>query len=250
MHFNRLGTLWLTLLPPLLILGFILRFGVDVPFWDEWGIPGRLFELAVEGRLTVEDLFIQGNESRDAFRRLLLLVAGLTFGWHVTSLMVLGWLCVVLTFLVLLTMMPGFAGRRPFFFLPVALLLSALLFSPSQWESWLWGTLALGGSLRILCIVLCLRVLTTKMHFGVKCPICAVLSFLSTFTSAAGMVCWLLAFPLFRWGIEEREKRPPGNGRRVLWWTALYLVAGMVTIGFYFWDYSRPAHHPPSLLSG
>ena len=160
MHSNRLGTLWLTLLPPLLILCFILLLGVDVPFGDEWDMPGQLFERAVEGRLAVEDLFIQANESRDAFRRLLLLVVGLTLGWHVTSFMVLGWLCVVLTLLVLLTMVPGFAGRRSFFFLPVALLLSALLFSPSQWESWLWGTLALGGSLRILCIVLCLRVLT------------------------------------------------------------------------------------------
>ena len=245
MHFNRLGTLWLTLLPPLLILGLILRLGVDVPFGDEWDMPGQLFERAVEGRLTVEDLFIQQNESRDAFRRLLLLVVGLTLGWHVTSFMVLGWLCVVLTFLVLLTMVPGFAGRRSFFFLPVTLLLSALLFSPSQWESWLFGTLSLGGSLRILCIVLCLRVLATKMHFGVKCAVCAVLSFLSTFTSAPGMVCWLLACPLFRWGIDEREKRPPGDGRRVLWWSALYLVAAVATIGFYFWDYSRPAYHPP-----
>lgn len=64
-----------------ILLGFLItRFGVNVPFWDEWFTPGDLFnKIHSSGHISFPDLIAQHNESRKVFPKLLFLaVASLT----------------------------------------------------------------------------------------------------------------------------------------------------------------------------
>src|SRR3990170_7250782 len=136
---QTLKVLPIILLPAILALGLTLHFSVDVPFWNEWHLPGYLYERIIEGTITYHDFFTQNNESIQAFPNLIFVAVGFTLGWHVTIFMVLSWFCILLTFFILLKMLPGNTTKGPFTFPCTALLLGALLFSVSQLESQLWG---------------------------------------------------------------------------------------------------------------
>src|SRR5687768_8688400 len=72
----------LSLLPPCLVAALIVRYGVDVPFLDQWGwIP--LFEKLEHGNLTLADLFAQQTAHRFLFPRAFFLGLGLCTGWDV-----------------------------------------------------------------------------------------------------------------------------------------------------------------------
>ncbi len=225
-----------SLIPAVLALGLILHFAVDVPKEDEWITPGAMYQHLIEGSLTVQDLFSQHGESRDAFPRLIFLAVGLLFGWHVTLLMVLSWLCVLVTLLALLTMLPDSLKQWPPLLYGSAFLLGGLLFSPAQWENQLWG-IQLIFFIPPLCLVLSLWVQSTQISYGHKVLVCAVLSMIATFSYANGMVCWLLGNPFVRTWIIEWPEASGRERSKLLRWTAIYIILAVATIGFYFWGF-------------
>jgi len=88
---GRLGPLLVSLvvvgniLPALLLFYFVHRYGVDLPWWDEWDallIPLQLFD---SGRLTFTALFAQHNEHRMLFPRLITLANAMLFHWNRTA---------------------------------------------------------------------------------------------------------------------------------------------------------------------
>lgn len=73
------------LLPAALLFYFVHRFGVDVPFLDEWHafvIPLQQFD---QGTLGFSALLAQHNEHRMVFPRLLTLANATLFHWNRTA---------------------------------------------------------------------------------------------------------------------------------------------------------------------
>ena len=68
-------------LPVFLCFNFIYRFGVDVPFWDQWELVPFL-DLWASGTLSLGDLFSQHNEHRIFFPRLIMLLLAAATGWN------------------------------------------------------------------------------------------------------------------------------------------------------------------------
>ena len=57
---------------PALVLGWLVwRYGVNLPVWDEWNVPGVAIVQSVTEQITWEDWIYQHNESRKLFPRLL-----------------------------------------------------------------------------------------------------------------------------------------------------------------------------------
>ena len=55
---------WLAYLTPIaLLIGFVSRFSVNVPFWDQWGLV-NLFDKVGAGSASFGDFFAQHNEHR------------------------------------------------------------------------------------------------------------------------------------------------------------------------------------------
>ncbi len=236
--------LFVILLPAMVALGLILHFAVDVPIMDEWDTPLGMYYEIIKGDFdSFEHLFYQHNESRDAFPRLIFLAVGFTFGWHGPIFMFISWGCVLFTLFLLLNMLPRQSGQRSMVLLYIGVLISALLFSISQWENQLWG-IQLIEFIPPLCLALCLWIQTTRTSFRLTVMTCALLSIISTFSYANGMVCWLLGYPFLTvwmtdWNTVSRRERSHGIVS-----TALYLILAITTLSFYFWDYYKPPHTP------
>ena len=79
------------------------------------------------------------------------------------------------------------------------------------------------------------------IQFRLKVVVNAALALVATYWFANGMLLWLLAVPI-RWPAEREEVRP--RFKAVTGWYAVYGIAVAISIGLYFFDYTRPRQHP------
>jgi hypothetical protein len=229
-----------TALPPCLIAALILRYGVDFPFEDQWSLAD-LFVRSKEGALTFGDLFALQNEYRQFFPNLVIVGLGWLTRWDVRYEMFFSLLLAALISfnvwrLGLLTFGADDARRRPAF-----LLSNLLIFSPVQYLNWLMGE-QLVYFFPAACVTTCLVIAYSGMGLGVRFALCALLSAVSTFSSANGIFCWALFFPALAWG----GGRAVSNRTRVL--LGLACAAGLaLCAALYFNGYRSPPQHPSPL---
>lgn len=126
------------LVPVVLAFVYVYRFGINVPFSDQWAeVP--LFNKLSYGRLGLSDLFAQHNEHRIFFPRIVMLLLGTATAYNVVAEMYFIQLCAVATLIIfwLAFRDPSSGGGRYRLlqFVPVAF----LLFSLRQHSSMLQG---------------------------------------------------------------------------------------------------------------
>src|SRR5258706_3914549 len=184
----------LTLAPPCFLARLIFKYSVDVPQWDEWEYV-RLFERLSRGSLTIADLFAQMNEYRQFFPNLVIIALGwLTRGNVRYEMLVTLLVACLISFNVYRLAERTIDGDRiPRLFL--FLIANLIIFSPSQYENWLQGQ-QLVYYFPIACVSLCLLVAYSDWNLKTKFGACACLSVVSTFSSANGILCWLLVLPV------------------------------------------------------
>ena len=223
---------------PFVFLACLVRaYGVDVPYWDQWGLVPMLQKYHA-GTLTLADLFQQHNESRPFFPRLIGIALASMTGWNVKWEMAL-----LLAFGCVISASLFFVGTRtctsPIHkLLWLHFLANVLLFAPAGWETWLMGD-QLTLLLSQVCIFLSVGVFQTRVSARTKTIICSLLALVSTYSFASGLLCWFVWLPLLMLSSCWRE----------LWdkrWLLLAWAAGCGLSAFtYFRDYSRPSWHPP-----
>ncbi len=232
-----------TLLPGAIMLGLIAHYGVNVPFWDEWSLIS-FFQKAHDHALTFRDFLIQNNEHRIVFSKLIFLTL-YRFGlWTpraamFSSLFLVVFTCVGLQWLLWQTLR-GSASRTLIngsFFLT-----GLLLFSPCQFENWLWGyqlpCFLLNFTLIGGVVVMCLR-----LPLAVQFLLAATCAIIATFSAGNGMLLW----PLL-WSINFL--RPKNKTRLEFFiWSGAWLLLAVCAVGFYFYDYRKPTWHPPLAAS-
>ena len=230
------------MLPPIVfIAALIWRYGVNVPFWDEWSLID-LFEHAQAHKLSLADFVAQNNEHRLVFPKLIFLVIEQTASWNPRVEMFLSvLLCAagafVLQWMVRRTLQLSRLGT-----LVIAFVMSLLLFSPCQHENWLWGY-QLGCFLLNLCVIAgvavpCLNVRRTAKFF--MAATCAVVA---TFSGGNGITLWpslLLAFLL-------TSNKQDTSG--AIWWTTSWTATGLCAVALYYFHYRQPSWHPPLAAS-
>ena len=213
----------------------ILKYGVDVPYWDQWDIA-PFFEKLAHGTLTAADLFAQFNEYRQFFPNLLFVALGWLTGWDVRAEMLA---CLLLAVLVAFNVRRLGARtvdepfRRELLFLPASL----FIFSPVQYENWLFGVQVV-YFVPVACVTSGLLAAYSE-RLGMRAAIlaCACLSAVATFSSANGIVCWLvLALALVAARTDARSA-----ARR---WLPLWGACLVLCLAVYVYGYRAPASHP------
>lgn len=134
---------WLPLvgagMPPLLIAATVVRYGVNVPYWDQWNFVNHV-DKVYTGQFGFADVWVQANEHRIILPGLVMLALAWVSGWDiryelaanvVAALGVLG----MLALLIHQTIRPV-APRLTSW---LVLIVSLTTFSLTQWENWLWG---------------------------------------------------------------------------------------------------------------
>ncbi len=216
----------------------ILRYGVDVPYWDQWDIA-PFFERLARGSLSASDLFAQFNEYRQFFPNLLFVALGRLTGWNVRVEMLASLLlaCLVAFNVRRLGALTS-DGRdgRGLLFLPASL----LIFSAVQYENWLFGVQVV-YFVPVACVTAgLLAAYSERLGMRASLLACACLSVVATFSSANGVVCWLV-LPVALLAAR------PGARAAARWWLPLWGACLVLCLAVYAHGYSSPATHPATM---
>ncbi|WP_224248618.1 hypothetical protein [Hyalangium gracile] len=221
-------------LPAFLPLNFVYRFGVNVPFWDQWEFVPLLVSFH-EGHLTLAELTAQHNEHRLFFPRLIMLgLAALTRYNALAEMYLNVGLLLALGAVLLQAHVRAFgaSNRSLLAFLPVPW----LVFTFRQSENLVWGW-QLQITLCVLCGVVSLRLLEGVRGLGARWAGAAAAAFVATFSFGSGLALWPVGLIALLWQ-GRREGRTPW--RAVLGW----VLAAALAYGLFAWGFQRPGHHP------
>jgi hypothetical protein len=229
----------LSILPALLLAWLLLRYNVDVPFWDQWTVTATILK-TTRGQLSFADLIAQHNESRKFFPRLIFIALAYLTRYDVRyeTLVSFGMAAVIsfsLYRISQLTLRPS-----PVQGVGLLILTNLLVFSPVQYAAWLTG-LSNVVYISIACITLSLWLACTTLQPLPKFAIAAGLATISTFSFANGILSWVLILPVLVLNAKQMHAiRQPLLGQLLVGW----LVAALVNSLVYFYHYTRPASSP------
>src|SRR5918995_6429265 len=152
---------------------FIAIYSVDVPYADQWH-TAQLFVQAAEGSLSFTHLFEQHNEFRQVFPHLLFLALGTITHWNVRYEMLVSLLlaCLV-SFNIYRISRVTITGTQKRLWLLVGA--NLLIFSPVQYETWLFGIQVVYLA-PIACLTTCLSVVYSGLSPNAKLTIGVLLS--------------------------------------------------------------------------
>jgi hypothetical protein len=213
---------------------FINTYSIDMPYHDQWA-TARLFVYLAEGSLSFTHLFAQQNEFRQLFPHLLFLGLGAITRWNVRYEMLVSLLlaCLV-SFNIYRISRVTITGAEKRLWLLFGT--NLLIFSPVQYETWLLGIQVVYLA-PIACLTSCFSVAYSGLSPWAKLATCAVLSIVSTFSSANGVLCWALTLPVLLIACDWRRSFVP-------FLVAAWISLCLLSVSFYLYGYQTPEWHP------
>jgi hypothetical protein len=236
----RLMAFCLALTPAVFLAVLIFEYGVDFPQWDEWGYVSFFRKLTAH-TLTFSDLFAQVNEYRQFFPNLTFVVLGRLSRWDLRYEM---WISFMVACLISFNVyrlakltIEGTQWRRLF----LLFIANLLIFSPVQYPNWFQGQ-QLVYYVPIACITTCILVAHSRLAPIARFLICACLATISTFSSANGVVCWLVVLPVLL--TASRDRIPAKR-----WFLAAWVTGLLSNTALYLYRYHKPWWSPSPTLA-
>lgn len=177
-----------------LILYFILRYGVDVPYMDQWEYVG-FFDNFHKGTLTFEELFAQQSEYRQLFPNLIFVGLGILTRWDVRYEMIVTFLLACLTFFNIYRMSVFTVKDNKVMRAVLLFVASLFVFAPIQYENWLFGV-QIEYLLPVACITGCVAITLSGIKNHWKLILSMLLAVISTYSSINGLLCWFVPLPV------------------------------------------------------
>jgi hypothetical protein len=218
-------------LVPLAVLAQLIhRYGVNLPFSDQWDLVS-LIEKARTSGLEFSDLYNQHGEQRMVFPRMVMLALAPVTRWNtkvelwVNLILAAGMFCILLI-LVLRSLSP--LGRWR---VVPAVALSLMVFSPVQWEDWFWGW-QISWFLPLLCFLVAVGVLTLWPDRRPAWPalaIATIAALVGQYSLFSGTLIWIICLPVVL--IRDKFRRH--------WW--IWVLIAAVSTSAYLYRYTNPA---------
>lgn len=183
----------LTLVPFIILAVEVVRYSVDVPFWDQWNFVPLLGKSYEEG-ITLSDLWSQHNEHRLLFPRLIMLglahASRYNIAWELASILLLAatGLSLIRRQLARTARESGLSALSW-----AAPAISLLIFTLGQAENWLWGW-QIQIFLNVVAVIAGLGLLGGGAFEWKKLWAAAGLGILATYSFANGLIFWPLGF--------------------------------------------------------
>lgn len=231
---NDLIPFALSLIPFAYLLALLVKYSVDVPFWDQWRDFVPLLEKSYQGDLSLQDLWVQHNEHRLLFPRMIMLLLARISGWNILYEIAVNVILAVGIFAVLSYQIRktdellGIHGAG--WFLPMV---SLIVFSTSQWRNWTWGW-QIQIFLNVLAFVISIILLSHPELTWWRFSTAMFLGIVASYSFANGLLFWAIALVILCVVSDERRRK----------YAVMLLFVGATTLATYLYDYHRPAHHP------
>lgn len=227
----------LAAVPLLYLIRVVVRFRVDVPFWDEWDLV-PLVGRSYEGSFAWPQLWAWHNEHRIFFPRAILLLLVRATGWNVSyelaaNLLVACGICTALVWQ-LEHSRKAVGDRGPNWLIPVV---SAMVFSLNQWGNWLCGW-QISFLLNVCAVIAGLVVLASAPLQWWRLPLALVLGLVASYSLASGLVYWPVGLIVvgLRPGAGRREKRLH---------LAAWALSGAAVVACYLHGFRPGPYHTP-----
>lgn len=217
------------------LIVLLMRYSVNVPFWDQWELP-TLFEKLRAGTVGFSDFFAQHNEHRILFPRLVMAGLAVLTAWNVLYEVAANVVFAIGIFWFLwLIVKRTFASSK--LQLVTIGTISLILFSPIQFENWMWGW-QIQWYLNVLGLVMAIWALWAwRTASPVAKLVVGILgATLATYSLASGFIVWLVCLPLVWWSKDLRA----------LFW--YWIGAALLVVGSHYIGYVDPAYHPSKLI--
>lgn len=216
----------------------IYKYGVNTPFWDEWEMVG-LFQKSDKGALGFEDLYKQHNEHRILFPNIVLFLSAHFTNWNIKAELIISFAFSLITALMLYLFILTRISRQ-YIALSASVLMSAWLYSPVQYENWLWGwqvewfmcIAAVVSSIFFLDKFGAAKGTRRKIYF-----LTALLAaILATFSLGSGILVWLVGAGMLLLYRQSRKS------------ISIWVITALATTLAYYQNYHKPESNPSVLL--
>ncbi len=236
---SKLAIAGAVIFPALVVLYLIRHFSVNVPFEDDWEFTPFLQALHTH-HLTFSMLWEPHNEHRIFFPRLLMLALASISHWNLRLEIVGSFLLVGVSVIVLARIVRISLARERVLAVIGIIAVSWILFSPVQWENWLWGW-QIQWFLMITAVVstiwFALRAVHAKAVQLWWLAVAAISAIVASYSLVGGIFIWVAVLPIL-------------IGYKVGWrWVISWSGLGLLVMALYFIGYHNPANDfPPSLI--
>ena len=218
-------------IPPMFTLFSITKYGVNVPYWDEWQLV-PLLEKSFEGKLTFSDLFSQHNEHRLLFPYVCMLTIAKITKYNVVDEMYFSWILSIITFLFIYKIHEKDL-KSSIFHLVMFIPVSFLFFTPMQFENIFMGW-QIQYYLAVLGVVTSIYFLSyADKVAGFNFLMAMICATVASFSVINGLLIWIIGFLIIL--VKDANKKP-----LLLAW----IIAGVGTNLIYFYGWSKPSYHP------
>jgi len=218
------------------LAALVWRYGVDVPYYDQWGfVP--LLDLSLRGQLSLADVWATDAEHRQLFPKLALVGLARLTSWNIRWEMAVNVALAVGIFGVLAHMQWRAARqagvRGVMWWLPMV---SVIVFGLAQMENWLWGW-QMSYFICVLAVVAGLSLVTSPQLTWWRLAAGAGAGVVATYSFACGLPYWPVG--LLAVAAAPTESRRTRGLRVMVWVIISALVAAL-----YFHGYRTPSQHP------
>jgi hypothetical protein len=236
MSLRRAAPALAALVPLAIALAFVLAFGVDIPFHDEWNMIAGI-ERVFDGNLSLADLWHHHNEHVAFFDHVAIVSLAYASRWDLRVLMLGAIAVTALSLLLLASVFRRVEGLTPW----ATALASCFLFSLHAIENWLWG-----GQIQIALAVLGgIGAFALLSRATLRWPAVAaavLFAFLASWSFLAGFLAWPLGALL----LALRTPADAGSRKGAL---VAWLAGAAVAIGLPLATYPARGFAPAAAFS-
>jgi hypothetical protein len=242
---NNLTWTMICIVPFLILLYLVASYGVNVPFWDQWGGLPPLFEKVAEGKVSILDLFAQHNEHRLFFPRFIFIALAFLTQWNTKYEMYFSILLIIFSYVLIHKISSHQVLRKDTGFWLTSLSVSIIITSFIQVENLLWG-FQVAWFLISFCLILAVFLLSSSiLSIWLKILLGGIVCIIASFSSAHGLMTWLAVTPCILTLAHESNKIKTKSAIKVvLCWFILFVLSCSI----YFHNYQKPSSHPDTLF--
>ena len=234
----KLVLLILIAFSPVIFTGVgIYKNAVNIPTWDDWE-RGPMLQKYHDGTLDLKYMDGPHIDHRMLFPRLIQLGLNGITGGDLRAEIFVSYAIFVLGGVAMFFLIRRTLGKDSAWVWPVAFLINTILFSPLQYQNFLWAV-QLAIMIPIACLPIAILVMVSKIAWWKKLLAATAIAIVGTHSFAHGILLWPVVFCL---GLLLKDFG--GSWKQRTAFLTIFVAAAVTVISAYFlWNFQNVSTH-------